>query len=158
RLRSGVTPVALEGSSVPLTTIRPASGFDGFRLRELWDRRELLYFLVWRDVKVRYKQTALGAAWAILQPLLTMIAFSVFFGRLAHPPSDGRPYPVFVYAALVPWSYFSATVGQAANSLVDNAQLVTKIYFPRLLVPTAPVIAGLLDFGIAFVVLLALWW
>jgi lipopolysaccharide transport system permease protein len=126
------------------------------RLRELWEYRELLYFLVWRDVKVRYKQTALGAAWAIIQPLFTMVVFSVFFGRLAGLPSDGLPYPVFSYTALVPWTYFATALTMSSNSLVDHARLITKVYFPRLLVPTASVLAGLLDLAIASTVLVGM--
>ena len=126
------------------------------RLRELWEYRELLYFLVWRDVKVRYKQTALGAAWAIIQPLFTMIVFSVFFGRLAGLPSDGLPYPVFSYTALVPWTYFATALAMSSNSLVDHARLITKVYFPRLLVPAASVLAGLLDLAIASTVLVGM--
>jgi lipopolysaccharide transport system permease protein len=126
------------------------------RLRELWEYRELLYFLTWRDIKVRYKQTALGAAWAVIQPFFTMVVFSIFFGRLARVPSDGAPYPVFAYTALVPWTYFATALTQSANSLVDHARLITKVYFPRLLVPAAAVVAGLVDFAIAFLVLLGM--
>jgi lipopolysaccharide transport system permease protein len=136
--------------------LSPASGWVPLRLRELWEYRELLYFLTWRDIKVRYKQTALGAAWAIIQPFFTMVVFSVFFGRLARLPSEGVPYPVFTYCALVPWTYFATALTQSSNSLVDHARLITKVYFPRLLVPAAAVIAGLLDFAIALVVLLAM--
>jgi lipopolysaccharide transport system permease protein len=125
-------------------------------LSELWRFRELLYFLAWRDVKVRYKQAAFGTAWAIVQPLLTMLIFSFFFGRMAKIPSDGVPYPLFCYSALVPWIYFSGTLGQAGNSLVNNATLITKIYFPRILLPAASALGGLLDFavGSAFLVLM----
>src|SRR5678810_4239 len=111
-------------------------------IRELWNYRELIYFLTWRDVKVRYKQTALGAMWAILQPFLTMLVFSVFFGRLAKVPSDGVPYPLFAFAALVPWTFFSTAVSQSGNSLVGSANLIKKVYFPRLVIPLASVMAG----------------
>lgn len=136
--------------------IQPFRGWINLDLRNLWAYRELLYFLVWRDIKVRYKQTALGAAWAVLQPLLTMLVFSVFFGRLAKIPSDGVPYPVFAYTALLPWQLFAYSLTESANSLVGNQNLIKKVYFPRLVVPLASVLAGLLDFAIAFVVLLGL--
>ncbi len=143
-------------SSAPSTVIRPSAGWAPLRFRELWEYRELLYFLIWRDIKVRYKQAALGAAWAIIQPFFTMVVFSVFFGLLARLPSDGVPYPVFAYCALVPWSYFATSLSQAGNSLVDHQRLITKVYFPRLLIPSGAVIAGLVDLAIAFVVLLGM--
>ncbi len=124
------------------------------KLQDLWEYRELVYFLVWRDIKVRYKQTFLGAAWAILQPLLTMIVFSVIFGRLAKIPSDNIPYPLFVFCALLPWQLFAHSLNESSNSLVVNRQLLTKVYFPRLVIPIAAVLAGLLDFFIGFLVLL----
>ena len=136
--------------------IQPSTGWAPLHLSELWAYRELLYFLVWRDIKVRYKQTALGAAWAIIQPFFTMVVFSVFFGHLAKLPSDGVPYPVFAYCALVPWTYFATALTLSSNSLVDHARLITKVYFPRLLVPTASVLAGLLDLGIAAIVLVGM--
>lgn len=136
------------------TIITPSRGWPALRLKELWDYRELLYFLVWRDVKVRYKQTAFGVAWAVLQPLLAMFVFSLFFGRLARMDSDGVPYPVFNLAGLVPWTFFVFGLTEAANSLVASRHLITKVYFPRLAVPLAPVIAGLIDLAIAFVLLL----
>jgi len=136
--------------------IKPERGWVSVNLRELWQYRELLYFLVWRDIKVRYKQTLLGAAWAIIQPFFTMVVFSLFFGRLAGVPSDGIPYPVFSYAALVPWTFFSNALSQSSNSLVSNANLITKVYFPRLIVPVAAVLSGVVDFGLAFVVLLGM--
>jgi lipopolysaccharide transport system permease protein len=136
--------------------IRPAKGWVNIGLKELWEYRELLYFLTWRDVKVRYKQTVLGATWAIIQPLFTMVVFTVFFGRLAKIPSDGVPYPVFAYAALLPWMYFAQSMNQASNSIVGNANLITKVYFPRLVVPIAAVLPGLVDFAIAFLVLLVM--
>jgi len=125
-------------------------------LRELWEYRELLWFLVWRDVKVRYKQTVLGAGWAILQPVATMIVFSLFFGRLAGMPSDGLPYPIFSFAGLVPWTFFSQGLSQSANSLVGSHNLITKVYFPRLAIPISTVIAGLVDFALSFLVLLVM--
>jgi lipopolysaccharide transport system permease protein len=123
------------------------------KLRELWAYRELLYFLTWRDVKVRYKQTVLGAAWAIIQPFFTMVVFSLFFGNLARIPSDGIPYPIFSYAALVPWTFFSNGLTQASNSLVSSANLIKKIYFPRLVIPFSSILGGIVDFALAFVVL-----
>ena len=141
---------------VPLTVIEPSKGWVSLRLGALWRFRELLYFLIWRDVKVRYKQTLLGAAWAILQPLLTMVVFSIFFGKLARMPSDGVPYPLFAYVALVPWTFFANGLTLASNSLVANQTLLRKVYFPRLVIPVSAVAAGLIDFGIAFVVLLGL--
>src|SRR5947207_2291677 len=142
--------------SLPVLIIRPSKGFLRLNLADLWEYRELLYFLVWRDIKVRYKQTALGAAWAILQPVMTMLVFSVFFGRLAKMPSDGIPYPVFAYAALLPWQLFAYALSESGNSLISNQGLITKVYFPRLVIPISAVLAGLVDFAIAFGVLLAL--
>jgi lipopolysaccharide transport system permease protein len=136
--------------------IEPLQGYVSFQLGELWEYRELLFFLIWRDVKVRYKQTLLGGAWAILQPLLTMIVFSVIFGYLAGLPSDGAPYPIFTYTALLPWQLFAHALTQSSNSLVMNRQLITKVYFPRLVIPIAAVLAGLVDFGIGFIVLLGM--
>jgi lipopolysaccharide transport system permease protein len=146
-------PAASEGA-IHLTTITPSSGWAPLRLFELWNHRELVFFLVWRDVKVRYKQTVLGIAWAVFQPVSAMLVFSLFFGRLARMPSDGLPYPVFALSGLVPWMFFSFGLNQAANSLVASRHLITKVYFPRLAVPLAPVLAGLVDFAIAFVLLL----
>jgi lipopolysaccharide transport system permease protein len=125
-------------------------------LGELWEYRELLYFLTWRDIKVRHKQTVLGAAWAIIQPFFTMVVFSLFFGRLAGIPSDGIPYPLFAYTALVPWSFFAGGLNNSANSLVGNANLLKKVYFPRLAIPLSTVLAGVIDFVLAFVVLLGM--
>ncbi len=136
------------------TLIRP--GRRGIDLAECWAYRELLYFLVWRDAKVRYKQTALGVAWSVLQPLTTMVVFSVFFGRLAAMPSDGVPYPLFSFVALVPWTYFSSAIGGGAQSLVGSKNLVDKVYFPRVLIPAAAVLTPIIDFAIAFVLLLLL--
>jgi len=138
------------------THIEPSRAWIALDLKSIWAYRELLYFLVWRDVKVRYKQTLLGALWAILQPFLTMVVFSIFFGRLAGVPSDGLPYPVFVYAALLPWQLFSYALNESGNSLIANQRLITKIYFPRLVIPVSAVLAGLVDFAIAFVVLIGL--
>jgi lipopolysaccharide transport system permease protein len=152
---SETAPLRTE-EAFPVLRIEPSRGWVALRVKELWEYRELLYFLVWRDIKVRYKQTALGAAWAVLQPVLTMLVFTVFFGRLAKVPSDGIPYPVFVYAALLPWQLFAFALTESANSLVGNQNLIKKVYFPRLVVPLASVLAGLVDFGIAFLVLLAL--
>ena len=143
-------------AETPVLILRPSRGFLRLNLRDVWEYRELLYFLVWRDVKVRYKQTVLGAAWAILQPVMTMLVFSVFFGRLAKVPSDGIPYPVFAFTALLPWQLFAYALSESSNSLVSNQNLITKVYFPRLVIPIAAVLAGLVDFAIAFVVLLGL--
>jgi len=137
----------------PLVSIRPSRKWSALNLRDLWSYRELLYFLIWRDVKVRYKQTLLGAAWAIIQPLFAMLIFSLFFGRLAGVPSDGIPYPLFAYAGLLPWMFFSNAVTSSGNSLITNSNLITKVYFPRIIIPAAAVLAGLVDFGIAFVIL-----
>lgn len=142
--------------AIPVIVGRPSRGWVSLRLRELWEYRELLYFLAWRDIKVRYKQTVLGAVWAILQPFLTMVIFSIFFGRLAKVPSDGIPYPIFSYSALLPWQLFVHALTGSGNSLVANRHLVTKVYFPRLVIPMAAVLAGLVDFAIAFVVLLGM--
>jgi len=141
---------------LPTIIIRPSKGWVPLRLKELWEYRELLYFLVWRDVKVRYKQTVLGAAWAVIQPFFTMVVFSIFFGRLAGIPSDGLPYPIFAYCALLPWQLFSHALTESGNSLVGNQNLITKVYFPRLVIPLAAVLAGLVDFGVAFLVLLGM--
>lgn len=143
-------------NSKPVIRISPSKGWLPLNLRDLWEYRELLYFLVWRDVKVRYKQTVLGVAWAILQPFLTMVVFSIFFGRLAGVPSDGIPYPVFTYVALLPWQLFSHALIESSTSLVASERLITKIYFPRLVIPISAVLAGLVDFGIAFVVLIGM--
>jgi len=145
-----------ETAAIPELVIRPRTGFLRLNLREVWDYRELLYFLVWRDIKVRYKQTALGAAWAVIQPLMTMVVFSVFFGRLARVPSDGLPYPVFAYTALLPWQLFAFALTESSNSLVSSQNLITKVYFPRLVIPLSSVLAGIVDFAIALVVLLFL--
>jgi len=136
--------------------VKPSKGWISLKLRDLWEYRELLYFLTWRDIKVRYKQTVLGAAWAIIQPFFTMVVFSLFFGKLAKVPSDGIPYPIFAYAALVPWTFFANGLSQSSNSLVDNANMLKKVYFPRLVVPLSSVISGVVDFILAFTVLLGM--
>ncbi len=149
--------VAPEPSQTPFTTIvEPSTGWVALNVRELWNYRELLYFLCWRDIKVRYKQTALGASWAIIQPVLTMVIFTVVFGHFAKIPSDGVPYPIFSYCALLPWTFFAYAMSQSANSLVGNANLISKVYFPRLVIPIASGLAGLVDFAIAFLVLIGM--
>jgi len=134
----------------PLLRITPPSRWWVIPAAELWQARELVYFFVWRDVKVRYKQTAIGAAWAVLQPLLAMLVFTLFFGKLAHIPSEGLPYQVFVYAGLLPWMYFAASLQNATNTIVENQRIITKVYFPRLVLPLSAVLSGLVDFAISF--------
>ena len=141
---------------LPTIVIQPTSGWAALRLGEVWRYRELLFFLTWRDLKLRYKQTLIGAAWAVIQPFMTMVVFAVICGRLVGVPSDGLPYPVFAYAALVPWTFFAMSMTQAGMSLVRDSNLISKVYFPRLVVPTASVLSGVVDFGVAFVVLLGL--
>lgn len=136
--------------------IKPSSGLAALNLRDLWTYRELVYFMIWRDVKVRYKQTMLGAAWAIIQPVLTMLVFTFIFGTVAKLPSEGIPYPIFSYTALLPWGLFTAALNTASRSLTSNQNMVTKIYFPRLVLPLASVLGGLVDFAIAFVILIIL--
>ena len=140
-------------AAVPVTVIEPASGWSLFKPRELWAYRELLFFFVWANVKVQYKQTLLGSLWAIIQPFFTMIVFSIFFGRLAGIPSGDVPYPIFAYAALVPWTYFANVVSISSNSLVQHQGVITKVYFPRMMMPFASVVGGLLDLTIALSVL-----
>jgi len=140
----------------PLVTIEANRAWSISELHDLWAFRELLYFLTWRDVKVRYKQTELGIAWAIIQPLLTMLIFTLFFGRLAGVPSDNVPYPIFAYAGLLPWTFFANAIANSGNSLVGSANLITKVYFPRMIIPGAAVAAGLVDFAIGFVILVVL--
>ncbi len=142
----------------PVLIVRPTRGWGSLNLKDLWIYRELIYFLTWRDLKVRYKQTVLGAAWAILQPFLSMVVFSVFFGNLLRVSSDNVPYPIFSYTALLPWGMFSKALSDAGRSLVMNRSMITKVYFPRLVVPIASVLASLVDFAIAFVVLLGMMW
>jgi lipopolysaccharide transport system permease protein len=141
---------------LPTLRIAPSKGWVPLKLKDLWEYRELLYFLVWRDIKVRYKQTALGATWAIIQPFFTMVVFSIFFGHLAKVPSDGIPYPLFSFAALVPWTFFANGLSQSSNSLVGSGTLITKVYFPRLVIPLASVFSGIVDFVLAFIVLLGM--
>jgi lipopolysaccharide transport system permease protein len=136
--------------------LRPSRGWSALNLGDLWRYRELIYFLIWRDVKVRYKQTALGASWAILQPFITMVVFTLLFGRLAKMPSDGIPYPLFSYTGLLPWGLFTKAIGDAGRSMVTNRSMITKVYFPRLSIPLASVLAGLVDFALAFLVLIGM--
>ena len=143
-------------SDLPRTRRQPSTGWARPKFRELWKFRELLYFFAWRDIKVRYKQTIMGVLWAIIQPLFSMVIFSLFFGRLANVPSDGVPYPIFSYTGLVPWIFFANALAQASNSLVVNANMIKKIYFPRLALPIAAVLAGVIDFILAFIVLLGI--
>jgi len=140
----------------PVMRITPPGRWWVLPLSELWDYRELLYFFVWRDIKIRYKQTAIGAAWAVLQPFLTMLVFSLFFGRLAHIPSEGLPYPIFYYGALLPWMYFAGALQHSTNSIVENQRLVTKVYFPRLALPLSSVLSGLVDFAVSFLMFAAM--
>ena len=148
--------MSARASALPVTYIRPGARSMSFTLREVWQARELLYFLVWRDVKVRYKQTVLGIGWSVLQPFLTMVVFTIFFGRLAKVPSDGVPYPLFSLAALVPWTYFATAASNGAASLVGSQHLVAKVYFPRVLVPLAAVLMPLVDLAVSFGMLIVL--
>lgn len=143
-------------AQLPVLRITPPSRWWELPFGELWDYRELLYFFVWRDIKVRYKQTAIGAAWAVLQPFLTMLVFSLFFGRLARIPSQGLPYPIFYYSALLPWMYFAGALQNATSTIVENQRLITKVYFPRLVLPFSSVLSGLVDFGISFLMFVAM--
>lgn len=151
-----VVSAEVKSDQVSVTVIRPSRGWAGFNLPELWRYRELIYFLIWRDVKVRYKQTLLGAAWAILKPFLTMVVFSIVFGGLAKIPTDGTPPPLFYFAGLLPWVLFQDGVTKAGNSLVAGSHLITKIYFPRLAIPLASVVSAIVDFGLAFLILVAM--
>jgi lipopolysaccharide transport system permease protein len=148
--------VTTESHESPVVRIESRRRWLSLDLGELWAYRDLVYFFVWRDIKVRYKQTVIGAAWAILQPLLTMLVFSLFFGKLAKIPSQGLPYPIFYYCALLPWNYFSTAMQGATSIVVDNQRVITKIYFPRVVLPISSVLSGLLDFAISFAVLLVL--
>jgi lipopolysaccharide transport system permease protein len=141
---------------MPVLRIEHSTGWVSINFRELWNYRELFYFLTWRDIKLRYKQTELGIAWAIIQPLLTMLIFSLFFGKLARIPSDGIYYPVFAFTALVPWVFFANGLSQSSNSLVGNSNLITKVYFPRIMIPISAVFSGAFDFALAFVLLLGM--
>ena len=147
---------SFRSENLPVIRIEPSRGWVSLKLKELWEYRELLYFLTWRDIKVRYKQTVLGVAWAIIQPFFTMVIFSLFFGRLAKVPSDGIPYPIFSYAALVPWTFFANGLNMASNSLVASTNLIKKVYFPRLAIPLATVLSGVVDFVLAFVLLIGM--
>ena len=138
--------------------IGPPHGWFNLQLRDLWDYRELLFFLVWRDIKVRYKQTVLGAAWVVIQPVVTMIIFNIVFGRLANMPSDGIPYPIFSFTALLPWQLFSRALSDASGSLVNNQQFVTKIFFPRIFLPASSILSGLVDFLISLLILFGMMW
>jgi lipopolysaccharide transport system permease protein len=153
---NAVTSTALSKPAVPVMRITPPTRWWILPFGELWDFRELVYFFVWRDIKIRYKQTAIGAAWAVLQPLLTMLIFSLFFGRLAHIPSEGLPYPIFYYSALLPWMYFAAALQNATNTIVENQRVITKVYFPRLALPLASVLSGLVDFAVSFAMFVVL--
>jgi len=141
---------------IPFIRIEPSRGWVSLKLWELWEYRELLYFLVWRDVKVRYKQTVIGAAWAILQPLMTMVIFTVIFGNFAKIPSDGLPYPIFAYTALLPWNFFAAALNRSSGSVVGESHLISKVYFPRLIAPFSATISGFVDFAVAFTILLGM--
>ena len=149
-------PESITQRVLPKKRIQPSNGWISLRLEEVWAYRELLYFFVWRDIKIRYKQTVMGISWAIIQPVFTMVIFSLFFGQLAGVPSDGIPYPIFSFAALVPWTFFANALNLTSNSLVNSADMIKKIYFPRLTLPMATVLAGILDFAVAFIVLLGL--
>ncbi len=150
------TGLSSQADDVPVVVIRPSRGLFSLQIHELWEYRELLYFLIWRDIKVRYSQTALGAAWAILQPVLTMVVFTVFFGNFAKIPSDGVPYPIFAYTALLPWNLFANGLSNATGSVVGSAHLISKVYFPRLIVPLSATVSGIVDFAIAFIILLGM--
>ncbi|HOT90759.1 MAG TPA: ABC transporter permease [Anaerolineae bacterium] len=146
-----------EGEAMaPVVLIEPSRGWAALGLREVWAYRELLFFLVWRDLKVRYRQTALGVLWVVLQPVLSMVVFSLLFGGLLKVPSGGVPYPIFAYAALLPWNYFAASFNRSSASLVGSAHLITKVYFPRLVIPISGVLSGLVDFAVAFIVLIGM--
>jgi lipopolysaccharide transport system permease protein len=152
-LTAPASPVPVEHAASTIVRIEPPRGWLDLRLGEVWAYRELLYFFVWRDVKVRYKQTVIGVAWVVLQPLLTMGVFTLFFGRLAKLPSDGLAYPVFYFCALVPWNYFATALQSCTSVVVDNQRVITKVFFPRLVLPLSAVVSGLVDFAIGFVVL-----
>src|SRR6201984_86121 len=153
---SAVQPQGANSPEVPVVRITPPTRWWVLPLAELWEYRELIYFYVWRELKVRYKQTVVGAAWAVIQPLMTMLVFSLFFGKLAHIPSGGLPYPVFYYSALLPWTYFAGALQNATNKVVDNQYVITKVYFPRLILPFSGVLLGLVDFCISFLMFVAI--
>jgi lipopolysaccharide transport system permease protein len=150
--RARVAPATI----VPITILRPPVGWSALNLRDLWHYRELIYFLTWRDLKVRYKQTLLGASWAILKPFMTMVVFSIFFGQLAEVPSDGVPYPIFAFVALLPWEMFSNALAVSSRSLVGNSHMITKVYFPRIILPLSSTLSGIVDFLIAFLILIGM--
>lgn len=146
----------IDTEKMPITIIKPSRSWVLPQIRDVWEYRELLYFLVWRDLKVRYKQTVLGVLWAVIQPFFLMVIFSIFFGRLAKIPSEGIPYPIFAYAALLPWSYFAQSLNACSESLVGNSHLITKVYFPRFIIPVSSILSGLVNFAISFSILLAM--
>jgi lipopolysaccharide transport system permease protein len=143
-------------TNIPSIRITPPHGLMEFNFRETWHYSGLLYFFIWRDIKIRYKQTAIGVAWAVLQPFLTMLVFSLFFGRLAHVPSEGLPYPIFYYCALLPWTYFATALQAATSTIVDNQRVITKVYFPRVLLPLSAIVSGLVDFAVSFLLFAAM--
>ena len=145
-MSSNMTPL----TDIPITVIRPSRGWVSLQLDEVWKYRELLYFFIWRDIKVRYKQTILGAAWAIIVPFMNMVVFSLFFGKLANIPSDGIPYPLWSFAALVPWQFFTSGISTSSSSLVTSSNMIKKIYFPRLILPITAALSGIVDFVLAF--------
>lgn len=147
---------AAEKENMPVIRIEPERGWVSLKIKELLAYRELIYFLIWRDIKVRYKQTVLGVAWALIQPFFTTVVFSLFFGRLAKVPSDGIPYPIFSFAAMVPWTFFAHGLTESSNSLVNSANLIKKVYFPRLAIPIATVLSGIIDFALAFLMLIGM--
>ena len=149
-------PNKIISSDIPVTRIGPSRSWRSLNLKEIWDYRELLYFLIWRDVKVKYKQTIIGAGWAILQPLMTMIVFTVVFTKIANISSEGIPYPIFAYTALLPWNLFAGAVNRSSVSLVAQVSLISKVYFPRLIIPLSATISGIVDFAIAFVILVGM--
>ena len=152
----GTAQTRVAPTQKPLVRIGPPRGWLRIDWHELWEHRELLYFFVWRDIKIRYKQTVIGAAWVVLQPFLTMIVFSLFFGKLARMPSYGLPYPIFYYSALLPWTYFAGALQNATSTIVEQQRVITKVYFPRLILPVSAVLSGLVDFAVGFVVFLGL--
>jgi lipopolysaccharide transport system permease protein len=156
RTGDGLPTAEASSRAQHLLVIKPRAGWPTLGIRDLWEYRELLYFLAWRDIKVRYKQTAIGAAWAVLQPVIAMIVFTIIFGKFAKISTGGVPYPIFSYAALLPWNFFSNALQRSITSVVTSSQLVSKVYFPRLVVPLSATLSGTLDFAVAFVVLLGL--
>jgi lipopolysaccharide transport system permease protein len=155
-MNTATNPTAFAPSAVPVMRITPPTRWWVVPFGELWEFRELVYFFVWRDIKIRYKQTAIGAAWAVLQPFLTMVVFTIIFGKFANIGSNGLPYEIFYYSALLPWMYFAAALQNATNTIVENQRLITKVYFPRLALPVSSVLSGLVDFGVSFVMFVAM--